>query len=107
VLSWAHHSPRRHTTNSTLPGYRPARLERMDERPAPSPVRDRQSAFERGILLALIGTASECVRRMQTLKEGGRWILADQDMSDLSRILGRMHEAILRAERIQTREEDE
>jgi hypothetical protein len=80
-------------------------VEQAQEVQQATPSRDRQTAFERGVLLALIGTAGQCVNRMEQLKEGGRWILTDTDMSDLRRILDRMHHSVLRAERIQQRDE--
>ena len=92
-------------TSNRFPGYRPMYPDVDGEEPQATPARDRQTAFERGVLLALIGTAGQCVNRMEQLKEGGRWIIADSDMSDLRRILDRMHHSVLRAERIQQKDE--
>ena len=103
----ARRSPSRGTgmSSNRFPGYRPLYPDGDSEEPQATPARDRQTAFERGVLLALIGTAGQCVNRMEQLKEGGRWIIADSDMSDLRRILDRMHHSVLRAERIQQHDE--
>jgi hypothetical protein len=63
----------------------------------------RQSAFERGVLLALVVTSLDCLRQMQSMSNGpgAKWIITPSDLEDLQRTLQRMHEALLRVERIE------
>lgn len=79
------------------------------QQPAPNPEQaaifrtrtSRQAAFERGILLTLIVACMDAVERMAHLKNGAKWVVTDTDIEDLSRTLRRMHESVLRYERLE------
>jgi hypothetical protein len=66
--------------------------------------RPRQTAFERGILLALVAVCQDAVSRMASLREQSRWVVAESDITDLQRILDRMQDNVIRAERSEDRD---
>lgn len=69
--------------------------------------RTRQSTFERGVALAIVASMQEQIVRLQTLKEGLRWLVQEEDMQDVKRWLETLQGDILRAERIQERADHE
>jgi hypothetical protein len=69
--------------------------------------RNRQTTFERGVALALATGMLRDLRDLRKLTEGLRWIAQSEEMDAVDRVLSRLREDILRAERIEERAEGE
>ena len=69
--------------------------------------RSRQTTFERGVALALATGMLRDLRDLRKLTEGLRWIVNGEEMDAVDRVLSRLREDILRAERIEERAEGE
>lgn len=69
--------------------------------------RSRQATFERGVALAIVASMREELVRLQTLPEGLRWLIQDEDVASVRHWLDNLHGDILRAERIEERRDRE